>query len=88
MSMWLVRLARLIARLALPRQLRRDLTEVFAPIDQRVPMLLASGAQPETVRSEVAWALAERLSDSIKPGYIEAAMLLYDPLQAALKNKR
>jgi hypothetical protein len=86
--MWLVGLARLIAKLALPRQVRRDLAKVFDPIDQRVPMLLASGAQPETVRSEVAWALAERLSDSIKPGYIEAAMLLYDPLMAALKSKR
>ena len=85
MSALLVKLARLLALWALPRKVRDNLGDVFAPIDLKVPHLLANDARPATIERTVALAVADVAKTQIKPSYVDAVLLLYSAVEAAKK---
>lgn len=80
---FLVRLAKLLLRLALDESLRRGLPQVYKRLDAEVPVLMANHAPPGKIQGAIASAIAEVTGHRVTSDQIEAVIGLYSPVAAA-----
>lgn len=80
---FLVRLAKLLLKLALDESLRRALPQVYKKLDAEVPLLMANHAPPGKVQGAIASAIADATGARVTSDQIEAVIGLYSPVAAA-----
>lgn len=85
MSNFLLKLARLLVLLAIPRQTRRNLPVALDQIDAQVPALLAKRAPSAALYAITAQALHAASGDHPSPVAVAATRMLWDYIEAAKK---
>ena len=83
----LIRIAKALLKLALDETLRRGLPKIYAELDAEVPKALANGAPPKMIENQIVHAIAKASGGKVSPGAVELVTMLYDPIQAAIRNK-
>lgn len=86
MKAFLVRLAKVLLKLAMDEALRRSLPKVYARLDEDLPQVLSLKPAPVVVESVVAQAIAAATDHRATETQIQAVLGLYDPMRAALRN--
>lgn len=82
----LIRLAKLLLRLAMDRALLKVLPEVYRRLDADMPQVLSVKAAPIVVESVVAQAISSATNHRASETQIQAVIGLYDPIAAAIRN--
>ena len=86
MSALLIRVAKLLLRLAMEESMRRVLPKIYDRLDQDLPQVLNMKPKPVVVESVVAQAISAATDKRATMDQIEAVIGLYDPIKAALRN--
>jgi len=88
MKAFLIRLSKVLLRLALDEGLRRSLPEVYKRLDSEVPVLLLNKAPVSSIQGSIASAISDATGHRASATQIEAVIGLYDPVKAALKGTK
>lgn len=86
MKALLIKLSKILLKLAMDEALRRALPKVYAQLDAELPQVLSMNPAPMVVESVVAQAIAHATDQRATVNQIEAVVGLYDPIRAALRN--
>jgi hypothetical protein len=86
MKTLLIKLSKLLLKLAMDEALRRVLPKVYAQLDSDLPQVLEMKPAPIVVESVVAQSIAQATGNRATATQIEAVIGLYDPMRAALRN--
>lgn len=86
MKTLLIRLAKVLLKLAMDEALRRALPKVYERLDSDLPQVLSMKPAPLVVESVVAQAISAAIDHRATETQIEAVLGLYDPMRAALRN--
>jgi hypothetical protein len=86
MKSLLIKISKLLLKLAMDEALRRVLPKVYAQLDADLPQVLAMKPAPIVVESVVAQSIAQATGNRASVSQIEAVIGLYDPMKAALRN--
>lgn len=86
MKTFLIRLAKVLLKLAMDEALRRALPKVYERLDADLPQVLSMNPAPLVVESVVAQAISAATNHRATETQIEAVLGLYDPMRAALRN--
>lgn len=86
MKAFLVRLSKVLLKLAMDEALRRSLPKVYARLDEDLPQVLSLKPVPVVIESVVAQAIAAATDNRATETQIQAVLGLYDPMRAALRN--
>lgn len=87
MKPFLIRIAKVLLKLALDETLRRGLPKIYAELDAEMPKALANGAPPKMIENQIVHAIAKASGGKVSPGAVELVTMLYDPIKAAIRNK-
>lgn len=88
MKSLLIRLAKVLLKLAMDETLRRALPKIYDRLDAELPQVLSMKPAPIVVESVVAQAIASATDHRATETQIQAVLGLYDPMRAALRNLR
>jgi hypothetical protein len=86
MKSLLIKISKLLLKLAMDEALRRVLPKVYAQLDAELPQVLEMKPAPIVVESVVAQSIAQATGNRASAAQIEAVIGLYDPIKAALRN--
>lgn len=86
MNAILIRVAKLLLKLAMDHTLRQVLPKVYERLDEDMPQVLSMKPVPVVVESVVAQAITAATDKRATMSQIEAVIGLYDPIKAALRN--
>ena len=86
MKSLLIKISKLLLKLAMDEALRRVLPKVYAQLDAELPQVLEMKPAPIVVESVVAQSIAQATGNRASATQIEAVIGLYDPIKAALRN--
>jgi hypothetical protein len=86
MKSFLIRLSKILLKMAMDEALRRVLPKVYAQLDAELPQVLSMNPAPIVVESVVAQAIAQATKQRATVDQIQAVIGLYDPMRAALRN--
>jgi hypothetical protein len=86
MKSLLIKISKLLLKLAMDEALRRVLPKVYAQLDAELPQVLSMNPAPIVVESVVAQSIAQATGNRASVSQIEAVIGLYDPMRAALRN--
>jgi hypothetical protein len=86
MKSLLIKISKLLLKLAMDEALRRVLPKVYAQLDAELPQVLEMKPAPIVVESVVAQSIAQATGNRASVSQIEAVIGLYDPMRAALRN--
>jgi hypothetical protein len=86
MKSFLIKLSKVLLRLAMDEALRRALPKVYAQLDADLPQVLSMKPAPLVVESVVAQSIAQATGSRATVDQIQAVIGLYDPMKAALRN--
>lgn len=83
MKSLLLRLSKLLLKLAMDEALRRGLPAIYQRLDAELPLLLSNQAPPSRVKGLVASAVSDAVGHRAGMAEIETVITLYDPIRAA-----
>jgi hypothetical protein len=86
MKSLLIKISKLLLKLAMDEALRRVLPKVYAQLDAELPQVLEMKPAPIVVESVVAQSIAHSTGNRATATQIEAVIGLYDPIKAAIHN--
>lgn len=86
MKSFLIRLAKVLLKLAMDEAMRNALPKIYERLDADLPQVLSMKPAPIVVESVVAQAIASATNNRATATQIDAVLGLYDPLRAALRN--
>jgi hypothetical protein len=86
MKKFLIKLSKLLLRLAMDEALRRVLPKVYEQLDADLPQVLSLNPAPVVVESVIAQAISQATNERATIDQIQAVIGLYDPMRAALRN--
>jgi hypothetical protein len=81
----LVKLGRILMRLALDQAVRKGLPLIYKRLDVELPALLLTGT-PRDVKNEIAGAIAATTHKIPDQSQIEAVIGLYSPIAGAIRT--
>jgi hypothetical protein len=80
--------SRVLLRLAVDRALRKELPQIFAKLDVKLPPMLVNHAKPLEVQAVVTDIIEEKIGGIATATQINAVLGLYDPVKAVIRNIR
>ena len=86
MKALLIRVAKVLLKLAMDQALRKALPKIYERLDADLPQVLSVNPAPIVVESVVAQAIASATKHRATDAQIQAVVGLYDPIQAAIRN--
>lgn len=86
MKALLIRVAKVLLKLAMDQALRKVLPKVYEQLDAELPQVLSLNPAPIVVESVVAQAIAAATNHRASETQIQAVLGLYDPMKAALRK--
>ncbi len=88
MKSFLIKLSKILLKMAMDVALRRALPKVYEQLDAELPQVLALNPAPLVVESVVAQAIGQATKERATIEQIQAVIGLYDPMKTALHNFR
>ena len=82
-----IKTAKLLIRLAMDAELRRDLERIYVRLDGEMPNLLKE-AKPVQMTGSIASAIADITGHKATSDRIDAVIALYNPIAATIRNLR
>lgn len=86
MKALLIRVAKMLLRLAMDQALVKVLPKVYERLDADLPQVLSVNPAPVVVESVIAQSIASATKRRATESQIAAVVGLYDPIAAALRN--
>lgn len=86
MKALLIRVAKVLLKLAMDHTLRQVLPKVYQRLDEDLPQVLSMKPAPVVVESVVAQAISAATDKRATVDQIQAVIGLYDPIRSALRN--
>jgi hypothetical protein len=82
-----MRVGRMLIRLAMDAELRRDLNRIYERLDSEMPNLLKE-TKPVQMTGSIASAIADVTGHKATADRIDAVVALYNPIAATIRNLR
>ena len=86
MKAFLIRLSKVLLKLAMDTAVRQALPKIYQRLDAELPQVLSLKPAPVVVEALVAQAIAGVTEHRPTETQIQAVLGLYDPMRAALRN--
>ncbi len=83
----LIRLAKMLLKLAMDKALEQALPKIYKQIDAEVPKLLMNQAPPSVVQNAISTAIVRNTDGRLNPDLLDLVVLAYDPIKAAVINR-
>jgi len=83
----LIRLAKVLLKLAMDKALEQALPKVYKQLDAEVPKLLMNQAPPSVVQSAISSAIVKSTGGKLNKDMLDLVVLAYDPIKAALSHR-
>ena len=87
MKALLIRVAKVLLKLAMDQALQKALPVIYKQIDAEVPKLLIDNAPPSVVKNHIAHAISTATNGKVDKSMIELVLLAYNPVKAAIIKK-
>lgn len=84
----LVRLAKILLRLALDKAVKDALPKIYEKLDYSIPTAIVNGAPPVIIESEIKYMAEKFGKGKASDVTIEALALLYSPIKNAIRTQR
>jgi hypothetical protein len=83
----LIRLAKVLLKLAMDKALEQALPKIYKQLDAEVPKLLMNQAPPSVVQSAISSAIVKSTGGKLNKDMLDLVVLAYDPIKAALSHR-
>ena len=83
MKLLLIKLSKVLLKLALDEGLKRGLPLIYKRLDAQMPLLIANNASPQQVQGAIASAISSVTNHRVTQSQLQAIIGLYDPIAAA-----
>jgi len=80
----LIRLAKVLLKLAMDKALEQALPKIYKQIDAELPKLLMNQAPPSVVQNAISTAIVRGTSGKLNQDLVDLVVLAYDPIKAAM----
>jgi hypothetical protein len=80
----LIRLAKVLLKLAMDKALEQALPKIYKQIDAEVPKLLMNQAPPSVVQNAISTAIVKSTGGKLNNDMLDLVVLAYDPIKAAI----
>lgn len=80
----LIRLAKVLLKLAMDKALEQALPKIYKQIDAELPKLLMNQAPPSVVQNAISTAIVRGTSGKLNQDLVDLVVLAYDPIKAAV----
>ncbi len=80
----LIRLAKVLLKLAMDKALEQALPKIYKQLDAEVPKLLMNQAPPSVVQSAISSAIVKNTGGKLNKDMLDLVVLAYDPIKAAM----
>jgi hypothetical protein len=80
----LIRLAKVLLKLAMDKALEQALPKIYKQLDAEVPKLLMNQAPPSVVQNAISTAIVKSTGGKLNKDMLDLVVLAYDPIKAAV----
>jgi hypothetical protein len=80
----LIRLAKVLLKLAMDKALEQALPRIYKQLDSEVPKMLMNQAPPSVVQSAISSAIVKGTGGKLNKDMLDLVVLAYDPIKAAI----
>lgn len=84
----LIRLAKVLLKLAMDKALEQALPQIYKQLDAEVPKLLMNQAPPTVVQNAISTAIVRNTNGKINSDMLDLVLLAYDPIKAAISARK